>query len=95
MVTVSATMSWYYITVLAWVLYYLVNSFYNPLPWSDCTESWNTAHCIESRIKDIHNATSSVLQNITSNSSSLYNTSLAIETEVKKNTTTAAKEFWQ
>lgn len=95
MVTVSAMMSWYYITVLAWVLYYLVNSFYNPLPWSDCTESWNTAHCIESRIKDIHNATSSVLQNITSNSSSLYNTSLAIETEVKKNTTTAAKEFWQ
>lgn len=95
MVTVSAMMSWYYITVLAWVLYYLVNSFYHPLPWSDCSESWNTAHCIESRIKDFNNVTNTIVQNITSNSSSLYNISLASETGIKKNATTAAKEFWQ
>ncbi|KAJ8302950.1 hypothetical protein KUTeg_019346 [Tegillarca granosa] len=47
MVIVSYLMSWYYIMVIVWVLYYLVNSFFNPLPWSVCTNDWNSEHCIE------------------------------------------------
>ncbi|XP_061179714.1 sodium- and chloride-dependent glycine transporter 1-like [Saccostrea echinata] len=67
MVIVSALMSWYYITVIVWVLYYLVNSFFDPLPWSVCTESWNTEYCIESRAKAAGNVT------IAAANSSFYN----------------------
>ncbi|XP_048765777.2 sodium- and chloride-dependent glycine transporter 1-like isoform X2 [Ostrea edulis] len=111
MVIVSALMSWYYITVLVWVLYYLVNSFTDPLPWSVCTEKWNTHHCIESRVKAAgigSVAENSVFQNTSllynaSSSSILQNISTAFNVSVSTNDTnpgtgdspTAAKEFWQ
>lgn len=34
--TVSFLVSLYYNTVLTWVLWYLLNSFQHPLPWSAC-----------------------------------------------------------
>lgn len=108
MVTVSAMMSWYYITVIVWVLYYLVSSFYDPLPWSQCTQSWNTDHCIESRLqaaKNVSRVTNSLLNSTVSslyfNSSTVPNiTYLANETKPilkpkLEDSPTAAKEFWQ
>ncbi|XP_049616193.1 sodium- and chloride-dependent betaine transporter [Syngnathus scovelli] len=35
----------YYIVVLAWVLFYLFNSFQHQLPWSTCDNWWNTENC--------------------------------------------------
>ena len=32
----------YYILILAWGLFYLFNSFRNPLPWTTCNNDWNT-----------------------------------------------------
>uniref|UniRef100_A0A8C4QWG1 Transporter n=1 Tax=Eptatretus burgeri TaxID=7764 RepID=A0A8C4QWG1_EPTBU len=37
----------YYIMVLAWGLYYLVHCFASTLPWSTCSNSWNTGACSE------------------------------------------------
>ncbi|XP_061663815.1 sodium- and chloride-dependent betaine transporter-like isoform X1 [Syngnathoides biaculeatus] len=37
----------YYIVVLAWVLFYLFNSFQNALPWSTCKNWWNTDNCYD------------------------------------------------
>ncbi|MCJ8734723.1 hypothetical protein PDJAM_G00238560 [Pangasius djambal] len=37
----------YYIMVLAWGFYYLIKSFNTTLPWSTCTNYWNTESCIE------------------------------------------------
>lgn len=34
--SVSFLISLYYNTVLTWVLWYLLNSFQHPLPWSAC-----------------------------------------------------------
>uniref|UniRef100_W5NJN0 Transporter n=1 Tax=Lepisosteus oculatus TaxID=7918 RepID=W5NJN0_LEPOC len=44
----------YYIVVLAWAIFYLYNSFKNPLPWATCSNPWNTgAGCAE--FHSIHN----------------------------------------
>ncbi|XP_064193241.1 sodium- and chloride-dependent GABA transporter 2-like [Anguilla rostrata] len=43
----------YYITVLVWALFYLVNSFQWPLPWSHCNNTWNTENCFVSEGRNL------------------------------------------
>lgn len=43
MVLISFVGSIYYNMVIAWSLYYLYNSFRGILPWSQCTNTYNTA----------------------------------------------------
>nr|KAG5708016.1 hypothetical protein BaRGS_025154 [Batillaria attramentaria] len=38
---------WYYNTIMAWALYYLVSSCQSVLPWSRCDGWWNTADCTD------------------------------------------------
>uniref|UniRef100_A0A8C5E6T7 Transporter n=1 Tax=Gouania willdenowi TaxID=441366 RepID=A0A8C5E6T7_GOUWI len=35
----------YYIIILAWGIFYLINSFKYPLPWTTCENYWNTEFC--------------------------------------------------
>ncbi|XP_056141700.1 solute carrier family 6 member 19b [Lampris incognitus] len=39
---VSLTVSLYYNTIIAWILWYFFNSFQNPLPWSQCPFNANS-----------------------------------------------------
>ncbi|XP_023481654.1 inactive sodium-dependent neutral amino acid transporter B(0)AT3 [Equus caballus] len=45
--TVSSLIGIYYNTVLTWVLWYLLNSFQNPLPWSACPPDRNLTGFVE------------------------------------------------
>ena len=49
MMTISGIVSWYYNTLIAWILYYMVYSFFPNLPWATCGNKWNTDACISNR----------------------------------------------
>ncbi|XP_078278940.1 sodium- and chloride-dependent GABA transporter ine [Rhinoraja longicauda] len=40
-VAISFIMCTYYNLIISWALYYLINSFQNPLPWYSCNNTWN------------------------------------------------------
>ncbi|XP_009556762.2 sodium-dependent serotonin transporter [Cuculus canorus] len=42
----------YYNTIMAWAFYYLVSSFTSELPWTSCTNPWNTGNCTNYFSKD-------------------------------------------
>ncbi|XP_068181132.1 sodium- and chloride-dependent creatine transporter 1 isoform X2 [Antennarius striatus] len=45
----------YYIMILVWGLYFLLNSFNNPLPWATCGNPWNTPNCTQDFRRACHN----------------------------------------
>ncbi|XP_075876282.1 sodium- and chloride-dependent GABA transporter 1-like [Nelusetta ayraudi] len=44
-VAVSFIVSIYYNLIITWSLFYLFNSFQNPLPWDGCNKTWTTENC--------------------------------------------------
>ncbi|CAN9501613.1 unnamed protein product [Ophioblennius macclurei] len=44
-VAISFIMCTYYNIVITWALYYLFNSFHDPLPWHSCNNTWNSENC--------------------------------------------------
>uniref|UniRef100_A0A8C4E724 Transporter n=1 Tax=Dicentrarchus labrax TaxID=13489 RepID=A0A8C4E724_DICLA len=42
---IALYIAFYYNTIMAWALYYLLSSFRPTLPWSTCSNSWNTVNC--------------------------------------------------
>lgn len=46
MVILTSVVSLYYTVIIAWALYYLAMSFFDPLPWASCSNSWNTESCV-------------------------------------------------
>ncbi|KAL4221322.1 hypothetical protein ACF0H5_019583 [Mactra antiquata] len=49
MISCSLIYVWYFGTAFGWVFYFLFQSFYPTLPWSNCDNEWNTELCIDAR----------------------------------------------
>uniref|UniRef100_A0A8C7YRD7 Transporter n=1 Tax=Oryzias sinensis TaxID=183150 RepID=A0A8C7YRD7_9TELE len=44
----------YYIVILAWAIFYLINSFKSPLPWSTCGNWWNSGKPLTVNANTLH-----------------------------------------
>uniref|UniRef100_A0A1I8HNG9 Transporter n=1 Tax=Macrostomum lignano TaxID=282301 RepID=A0A1I8HNG9_9PLAT len=47
MIVISGLVCIYYNIILTWVIYYLARSFAARVPWSTCSNWWNTCNCTE------------------------------------------------
>lgn len=50
-VVIVSLLNIYYIVILAWGLYYLLQCFQHELPWASCRHSWNTPNCVEDTVR--------------------------------------------
>ncbi|KAM9475115.1 solute carrier family 6 member 6a isoform 2-T2 [Clarias gariepinus] len=50
-IVIVSLLNIYYIVILAWGLYYLLQCLQRELPWARCRHSWNTENCIEDTIR--------------------------------------------
>ena len=55
MVVVCLVITMYYNVIVAWIFFYLFSSMTSKLPWTDCTNDWNTEFCVDKEIKDLRN----------------------------------------
>ncbi|XP_047463153.1 sodium- and chloride-dependent GABA transporter ine [Mugil cephalus] len=58
-VAISFIMCTYYNIVITWALYYLFNSFQDPLPWEHCNNTWNTPNCTNHATNSSYTSTAS------------------------------------
>ncbi|KAI9583149.1 hypothetical protein GQX74_012366 [Glossina fuscipes] len=64
----------YYVAIMGMTLKYFIDSFYSPLPWSQCKDSWN-AVCVASSDKNTANYLYVQPQNVTT---SVFNVSVNV-----------------
>ncbi|KAF7695656.1 solute carrier family 6 member 6a isoform X1 [Silurus meridionalis] len=50
-IVIVSLLNIYYIVILAWGLYYLLQCLQRELPWARCRHSWNTPNCVEDTIR--------------------------------------------
>lgn len=74
----------YYIMVLTWAMYYFYRSLVYTLPWSSCSNDWNTDSCV-----DVTNMTAAYFKtaNRSSDAAAWYNSSINYKSSVD--------EFWE
>ncbi|XP_048254887.1 sodium- and chloride-dependent glycine transporter 1-like [Haliotis rufescens] len=92
MVILGCLMVPYYNFLMAWPIYYLVQSCSAVLPWTTCGNDWNTVYCVTDFVTNVNSTTS----NMTSLNDTLYD--YVAVTKAWENLTlahTAVEEFWQ
>ncbi|XP_060071373.1 sodium- and chloride-dependent glycine transporter 2-like [Ylistrum balloti] len=80
----------YYNVIIAWTLFYIGNSFISPLPWSTCSNDWNTDTC-GVRIGNNTDTNSSFILSVTG--LDLHNSTNDVSPTFKG--LTSEEEFWQ
>nr|XP_039249177.1 sodium- and chloride-dependent betaine transporter-like [Styela clava] len=74
MVMLSFLLCTYYNVIIAWSLHYFFHSFFNPLPWTGCNNTWNTIFCLTG--DEVQNFTSTISngdRNLTDSELDYYN----------------------
>lgn len=86
----------YYIIIISWTTYYLVNSFKSPLPWTLCGQDWNTPLCITQKESVASQDMNGTLFNV---SLGAYDVNNLTDLSEKGNKSAAfsspEEEFWQ
>ncbi|XP_071082810.1 sodium- and chloride-dependent creatine transporter 1-like [Haliotis cracherodii] len=84
--------SFYFNLIIAWCLYYLVMSFYPVLPWTTCSNWWNTPACTTLD-------TPLYSDNLTTSNSLTLTRNISMSSSVNESLSnvsrSAAEEFWQ
>lgn len=52
-VVISFLFTTYYNVIITWSFYYLFSSFASKLPWSDCSNGWNSDDCFDGNNKTV------------------------------------------
>jgi hypothetical protein len=87
----------YYNTIIIWTLYYLGNSFMNPLPWTTCENSWSSEQCISDRseyLLKIKQQNGTFNNNLTTTYSSEWQNESNVD-RVNGPWLTSQEDFWQ
>lgn len=94
MVVASVTFAFYSAIISNWILYYIANSFFNPLPWSTCGNSWNSKYCVDERYSTYSNMTTntSVDSRMKPNLTIMASDNL---TGMNTHFVTSEEEFWE
>ncbi|KAK7498960.1 hypothetical protein BaRGS_00009769, partial [Batillaria attramentaria] len=85
---------WYYNTIMAWALYYLVSSCQSVLPWSRCDGWWNTADCTDLNLDGDASQLSGNVSLAGYNGTLLLDNTTSLPVNGTKSVS-AAEEFWQ
>ena len=75
----------YYNVIIGWAMFYLFQSFQDPLPWVSCNNTWNTPFCLDTPV----NATqqpSKIIEDYCSEKP---------ESNVTAKTTSSSQEFYE
>ena len=107
MVLITAYCSFYYPIIIAWTIRYMVASFYDPLPWTNCNNAWNTENCYvrathvtNGNISDVNSTSSPALVEGTTIVTVEYDTvtddyTVMNATEAAREKIRASEEFWK
>ena len=94
MVIVSGLVCIYYNVIVAWTLYYLFMSFRAVLPWSTCTNSWNTENCVDVATSTGAGANLSTVLNGTNITAVVYSVA-NVTNNVTGKQVSSSEEFWE
>ena len=84
----------YYNIVLAYCIFYMVMSVYNPQPWVGCDHEWNTENCYDAQSLDVSNTSQSSVSAL-NETSTAYGYNLSTAGNITGKRVRATEEYWK